>query len=128
MHEAEEDYLNTCLHGGLPDEIVRRRREDKTLTSLADLVAHLGTIREARTVVLLFTDGWLLYEPDRALGEKLVDQLRNAAGGAPPLPGIYTGPGGRPATRANVDEVGDVAACSNEFGSRISTTGAGFVN
>ncbi len=115
MHDPEEDYLNTCLGGALPDDIVRRRREDKTLTSLADLVAHLGGIRDARSVVLLFTDGWLLYQPDPTLGEKLVNQVRNAAGGAPPLPGIYTGPGGRPTTRASVDEVGDIAACTNEL-------------
>ena len=72
MHDPEEDYLVRCIgEKELPDILVRRRREDKTLTTLEGLVTHLGTVREARTVVLLFTDGYLFYEPDRSLAEQI---------------------------------------------------------
>jgi hypothetical protein len=52
----------------LADVVAMRRHEDQTLSSLEDLVRYLATLREARTAVLLFTDGWLLYEPDSTLG------------------------------------------------------------
>jgi len=44
-----------------------RWREDATLTNVEDLIGYLGSLREARTVVLLFTDGWQLFGPDPGL-------------------------------------------------------------
>jgi VWFA-related protein len=44
-----------------------RWREDATLTNIEELIGYLGTLREARTVVLLFTDGWQLFGPDPSL-------------------------------------------------------------
>ena len=49
--------------------LIDRRREDRTLTSLESLVGHLGGIREARTVALVITDGWRLFQNDRGLAD-----------------------------------------------------------
>ena len=35
--------------------------------SLHDLIRHMGAIREGRTAVITVTDGWVLYQPERAL-------------------------------------------------------------
>ena len=68
--------------------LIDRRREDRTLTSLEKLLDHLAGLREARTVALAITDGWLLYREDRALAEE--------AGAIPSTPpGIGVTSGGR---------------------------------
>ena len=51
----------------LDDVLIDRRREDMTLTALEKLVAYLPQIREARTVLIVVTDGWLLYQRDAGL-------------------------------------------------------------
>ncbi|MEO8482688.1 MAG: VWA domain-containing protein [Acidobacteriota bacterium] len=47
--------------------LIDRRREDRLLGKLGDLVAHLGSLREARTVLMMITDGWELFSPNRVL-------------------------------------------------------------
>ena len=65
------------------DVLIARRREDKVLTHLEDLITYLGSVREARKIVLVFTNGWLLYRPDPATHElimkTLIDEYRAAA-------------------------------------------------
>lgn len=51
----------------LSDILIARYREDATLTSLEQLMAYLGSIREARKSVIILTNGWLLYGPNPAL-------------------------------------------------------------
>ena len=64
------------------DEIlIERRREDRALTALENLVGYMGGLREARTVVLAVTDGWLLFTPNRALSDEPGKDLRS--GGVP---------------------------------------------
>ena len=70
----------------LSDVLILRRREDLTLRSLQDLIDHLGTLREGRTVVLLFSDGWTLYQPNASLAMQ--------GDGSTAMPGVYSGPGG----------------------------------
>jgi len=41
--------------------LIDRRREDRALESLEHLVTYLGQLREARSVVVTVTDGWLLF-------------------------------------------------------------------
>jgi VWFA-related protein len=96
VREPEEEFIDQCFKGtqvqdgavvrDLADVVVMRRREDQTLTSLEDLVRYLATLREARSAVLLFTDGWLLYEPERSLESHA----------RPGTPGVYGGPGRTP--------------------------------
>ena len=49
------------------DILVERHRVDRTLTSLRDLVTHLGRLRDTRTVVMTVSDGWVLDPANRAL-------------------------------------------------------------
>jgi VWFA-related protein len=50
--------------------LVDRRREDRTLTALEKLVDQLGSMREARTVTLVITEGWRLFRQDPALADE----------------------------------------------------------
>jgi len=49
-------------------------------------VFYLGGLREERKGILLVSEGWLLFRPNRSLAEM---------GGTPQRPGIYVGPDGR---------------------------------
>lgn len=51
----------------LPTVLIERHREDRLLTHLEDLASYLGHLREGRTNVLLFTEGWRLFREDTAL-------------------------------------------------------------
>lgn len=82
-----EDNVATCFHQYSPDGmtwlpwlidegpvkrylddiLIERRREDRTLTSLEDLVRFLPKIREGRTVVLGISDGWMIFSSAEAL-------------------------------------------------------------
>ena len=121
-NEPEEDNLLNCFSPTLlasppPNErwkqilweLRQRRREDITLTSLEDLVSYLQGLREARTDILLFTDGWILFQPDRALAEEAIGSDATSA-----IPGVYVSPGGRMTTAAPAMQ-GDNASCRNEI-------------
>jgi len=75
----------------IAEEMIKRRREKATLDALEELVFYLGGLREERKGILLVSEGWLLYRPNRSLAE---------AGGTPQRPGVYVGPDGR-ITRAD---------------------------
>jgi VWFA-related protein len=116
--DAEEADLDACFHrkaDGSPwmvpygasvrllsDLLIQRRREDITLRSLQGLVEELGKLREARSVVLLFTDGWTLFEPDRNL------EGQAGGGGRSPIGGLAGG-----------SSAGGTLACNSEL-SRLS--------
>ncbi len=51
------------LHRVLRD----RAREEAVLTHLEDTVIYLGSLREGRTTVVLFTEGWRLFRSDSSL-------------------------------------------------------------
>jgi VWFA-related protein len=51
----------------LDDILIERRREARTLEALDRLVMHLGGLREARSVILAVTDGWVLLPRNEAL-------------------------------------------------------------
>ena len=66
------------------DEIlIERLREDRTLTSLEELVDYLGQLREARTVLMPITDGWVLFEPNRVFETEPSDDARTKLPGMP---------------------------------------------
>jgi len=44
-----------------------RAREEAVLENLEDLVLYLGTLREGRTSIVLFTEGWRLFRGDQGL-------------------------------------------------------------
>ena len=56
---------------GVAKELIERRREQKTLRALDDLIAHLGTLRDERKFVVLLTEGWVLFRQNDRLGAVL---------------------------------------------------------
>lgn len=68
---ARERLLYTVL--------IERHREDRLLKHLEDLVWYLGSLREGRTNVLLFSEGWRLFRNDTVLKAEV-----ERTGNAPP--------------------------------------------
>lgn len=64
--DEEERLLERCFPLNSPTftQLVRRRREQRTLDALQALTLHLGALRDERKTVLVATLGWELYEPD----------------------------------------------------------------
>ena len=98
----------------LYDVLIDREREDRVINSLENLVRHLAGMREARTSVLMVTDGWLLYGPNEGYASE--------AGRLPARsPGAYVGPGGRLGvpTAGKTDPAGmsgyDALTCNTEL-------------
>ena len=60
-------------------EMVARRREKLTLDALEDLMTHLGGLRDERKAVVLVTEGWLLYQPDPELPNKVAVRMGGPA-------------------------------------------------
>jgi VWFA-related protein len=89
--------------------LIDRRREDRVLTSLADLVRHLGQLREARTVLMPITDGWRLFSEARELESEPMKDYRFCTTG---MPRIGTGPG--MAGLARPDHDSEFALCAAE--------------
>lgn len=52
---------------GIAHEMIERRREKLTFDALADLIVHLGGIREERKAVLTVSEGWRLFGINRTL-------------------------------------------------------------
>ena len=51
----------------LSDVLIDRSREEQTMQHLEDLVLYLGHLREGRTSVVLFTEGWRLFNDEGGL-------------------------------------------------------------
>ena len=65
---AEEDEIARCYpDGDMPDEMIFRRREVRTLDALEELVRHLRFVREERKAVIAISQGWRLYGEDPVL-------------------------------------------------------------
>jgi VWFA-related protein len=120
MLDREEQLLASCVdpldeYGAdeagvrrpLKYVIAARLREDKVLTHLEGLIEYLGTVREARKSLILFTNGWLLYGPDHGTVQVVLSRDR----AAPPQVGIV---GGR-LTTAPPPGVHDRSSCQTEF-------------
>jgi VWFA-related protein len=74
---------------GIAAQMVLRRREQRTLDALSGLVTHLEGLRPERKFVVVFTEGWPLYQRDERLARPIDDVIP----GGPDRIGI--GPGGR---------------------------------
>ncbi|MEO8681735.1 MAG: VWA domain-containing protein [Vicinamibacterales bacterium] len=84
-HEAE---IKACYpetvpaYAGLAAGMIARLREQQTLESLDGLISHLDGLRPERKFVMVFTEGWPLYQRDENLARTLdgqppgPDQLR----------------------------------------------------
>ena len=106
--ELEQCYPDTKATMGIAHELIRRRRESKTLTALEDLIRHLETVREERKFVFVLSEGWLLTGPDQSLARVL-----QADSGVPPPPAIGVDPQGRMRTDPR-DQRGSYGSCERE--------------
>lgn len=70
----------------LDEVLIDRRREDEVLTALEKLVDYLGEMREARTALLVVTDGWLLPAADRGLLNQALDPGAHLGQRSPTVP------------------------------------------
>ena len=86
--------------------LIERFREDIVLDRLEELVWHLGGLREGRTNVLLFSEGWRLFTRDTVLQAE-VERTSHGVGG-----GVGTR-GGRPEMFTSVAQ-GQRDACIME--------------
>lgn len=81
-----ETILEACYAGtpaaGVLGELYARRREDKTLHALEQLVAYLEGVREGRKVVFVFSSGWRLFDRSDTIPRELA-KLGNVAGQPP---------------------------------------------
>jgi VWFA-related protein len=90
--------------------LVDRRREDRTLTALERLVDQMAAMREARTVALVITEGWRLFNRDAGLADEskyygVQRQVVGSSGGRVTI-GDQT---------ANADVTRDTKACVDEL-------------
>jgi hypothetical protein len=68
--------------------MIARRREQKTLDAIEDLIEHLEGIREERKFVVMLTEGWLLRSRDERLArplELIPGAGRTVPGGPEPI-------------------------------------------
>jgi VWFA-related protein len=79
------DDLRRPLFRGVAKEMIERRREQKTLRALDELIAHLATLRDERKFVVLLSEGWVLFRQN--------DQLAAIIDREAPVPGQPPGVG-----------------------------------
>ena len=78
---------------GIAKEMIERRREQKTLRALDDLIAHLGTLRDERKFVVLLSEGWVLFRQNERPGRGPRAGL-DAVAAAASAPSTARSPGG----------------------------------
>jgi VWFA-related protein len=110
---AHEQFLQGCYISRWPQiarnqaiiaTLLRRYRMNLVLTSLNGMVEKIGTIREGRTNVLLFADGWALEGPDATLPANIW--------GVHPTPGVA---GGRLTPNGANKNIPDTDQCDAEL-------------
>ena len=76
-HSPQEQAFYECYpsNGSIADAMVARLREQQTLDALDGLVTHLEGLRPERKFVMVFTEGWPLYQRDERLARPLDDQV-----------------------------------------------------
>jgi VWFA-related protein len=91
----------------LVEELVARRREKRTMDAIQSLVEYLGNLREERKAILLFSSGWLRFEPTSKF---------DSLGGRPPIapPGTGSLPGNGTGGAVAQDDREFMAACFAE--------------
>jgi VWFA-related protein len=113
--EREQQYAICYPDGprsptaGIAKEMIERRREEKTLRSVSDLVGYLDNLRDERKFVILLSEGWVLFGRNDRLGGML------AGGQVPGGPPVRVGTDGRLTTNQDERETdGNFAACERD--------------
>ena len=108
--EPEEQHMQRCYGDAMALEVAARTREERTLNAISDLITHLGSLREARKVFIVFTRGWPLFRPDPGRAQVFLKQVD----GDIPRVGISTG-GTLTTTPAVAPGMADWTKCSTEL-------------
>jgi VWFA-related protein len=120
--DPKEERYETCYPpeqkntDGIAYEMIGRRRERLSLDAMQDLVTHLTGVREERKGVLLVSEGWRIFSPNRSLSAGIRDERggRRDPDGRDP---VYVGPdgklrrGGDPRDRVDGREPASMAEC-----------------
>ena len=89
-----EQCYPVTRYPGIAASMIARLREQQTLQALDGLVTRLDGLRPERKFVLVFTEGWALYQRDERLGGSLDGQVpRQDPLGSDPLTGGIRKPG-----------------------------------
>ena len=75
-------------YSGVAKEMIERRREQKTLRALDELIGHLATLRDERKFVVLLSEGWVLFRQNDTLAA-ILD--KDSIPGAPTGIGVENG-------------------------------------
>lgn len=105
-------YPDALASAGIATAVIERRREQKVLRALEDLINHLEGLRDERTFVLILTEGWTLPRADEQLAAPVTD--RNGQPG--PVPGGPDPVGVTPAGRLGTANAGGslLQSCERE--------------
>lgn len=91
---AFQECYPEVRYGYVAAEMIARLREQQTLDSLEALVSHLEALRPERKFVMIFTEGWPLYQRSEKLGGALDGEApRQEPLGTDPLTGGIRRPG-----------------------------------
>ena len=74
--EIQACYPDEGSTSGIAQEMIERRREQKTLRALDGMIRYLDGLREERKFVVLLSEGWILFRRN--------DQLARPLGGVAP--------------------------------------------
>ena len=106
-------YPDVDATAGVAQALIDRRRQQKTLDALDDLLDELERQREQRSFVLLLSEGWTLPPADERLARALPTPGGNTIVPGGPEP-ISTGPDGRLAVRPPDSSTGGLQSCERE--------------
>jgi VWFA-related protein len=73
----QEEAIAACYpvppkeNAGIAAKMIARIREQRTLDALGSLITHLEGLRDDRKFVMVFTEGWMLYQPDPSVSRNL---------------------------------------------------------
>jgi VWFA-related protein len=108
--EIQACYPDEGSTSGIAQEMIERRREQKTLRALDGMIRYLDGLREERKFVVLLSEGWILFRRN----DQLARPLGGVAPGGPQPVGV--GGDGRVTTQSDprTGGAGGMDACERE--------------
>ena len=79
--DREDEAILSCYgpsdRNPLSGELIARRHEKLTVDALTDLARYLRGVREERKAVIAVTSGWVLYQPNERLLQRVARRERH---------------------------------------------------
>jgi VWFA-related protein len=83
-----ERFLESCFGpSAIVERLIPRYREDLTLRNIDEVMQVVGGIRDSRTVMMVVSDGWMLFGAD----PELVNDVQGNKPPGPPAVGVRNG-------------------------------------